>query len=603
MEDTQSSTGGVGVAALPSSQAGGSPPTSSTLPAAAASGVATATSTASPSPATLKGSASGLASGVSPAAAAPSAGTTRIPVRLIGFETFTVNGEKFTIFIVECIREGVTLTAKKRYSEFKKMHSELKATFTKLSLPSFPQKKYMGKFDSDFLNKRMMALQGWCNRMVALIEAVGDKELENAFFAFFEDKAQAEEEKHSTSGYGLSLPQEKALKEVRSELPAHLKDAHNIRILPFLRETNFEPREALRRFVEDETWRRAMGIEHYTCETVRRAFLARKLFLCDTKDKQGRPILIYRTARISKDEQLLSPTGCTTVEMAQLYIYLLEHMIASMTPPARTFVLLLDMKEQHITQRDLRLCKLFLDILQNYYYGRLAAIYVLNGAWYCKMAWSVLRPWIKDNFAREVKILDNPQHLSTYVDMNQIPRELSGDFDFDAEAWLAAKAAIEGSNSPELPQEQNNISMINKTVLATLSEIAASECAEGSIKTGYLSKEGGIVRNYKKRFFVLKDNLLFYYKTDKDTMPRGAIVLDNSVLRENDANPNSFLLVTYRRTYVLFATSEKHKREWMEAIAQQTVMGPSVVVPYPPAAPAPFSTKDSARNRYDGKKK
>ena len=35
-------------------------------------------------------------------------------------------------------------------------------------------------------------------------------------------------------------------------------------------------------------------------------------------------------------------------------------------------------------------------------------------------------------------------------------------------------------------------------------------------KDGWLTKQGGSIKTWKKRYFILKDNILYYFKTPKD---------------------------------------------------------------------------------------
>eukprot|EP01102_Stenamoeba_stenopodia_P009433 TRINITY_DN2779_c0_g2_i2.p1 TRINITY_DN2779_c0_g2~~TRINITY_DN2779_c0_g2_i2.p1 ORF type:complete len:266 (+),score=56.42 TRINITY_DN2779_c0_g2_i2:395-1192(+) len=67
---------------------------------------------------------------------------------------------------------------------------------------------------------------------------------------------------------------------------------------------------------------------------------------------------------------------------------------------------------------------------------------------------------------------------------------------------------------------------------------AVSECRTKvkqpcTIKTGYLIKQGAINKNWKRRYFVLQEEQLLYYPTEKSTAPKGRIFL-------NDVSENSF---------------------------------------------------------------
>jgi len=45
-------------------------------------------------------------------------------------------------------------------------------------------------------------------------------------------------------------------------------------------------------------------------------------------------------------------------------------------------------------------------------------------------------------------------------------------------------------------------------------------------KQGWLKKQGGKHKNWKTRFFILNDNILYYFKTAKDKIPKGIIPLN-----------------------------------------------------------------------------
>lgn len=51
-------------------------------------------------------------------------------------------------------------------------------------------------------------------------------------------------------------------------------------------------------------------------------------------------------------------------------------------------------------------------------------------------------------------------------------------------------------------------------------------------REGWLVKEGGLHKSWRKRYFILKDNCLYYFKNSGDREPRGIIPLENLQVRE-----------------------------------------------------------------------
>jgi len=79
-------------------------------------------------------------------------------------------------------------------------------------------------------------------------------------------------------------------------------------------------------------------------------------------------------------------------------------------------------------------------------------------------------------------------------------------------------------------------------------------------KEGYLIKQGTKVKNWRKRWFVLKNDTLTYYKVRGDSLPAGEIDLKQAVSIGTTVIPgkekeSAFEIVTEGRTYPIIATS------------------------------------------------
>lgn len=94
-------------------------------------------------------------------------------------------------------------------------------------------------------------------------------------------------------------------------------------------------------------------------------------------------------------------------------------------------------------------------------------------------------------------------------------------------------------------------------------------------KSGWLIKKGHTVKNWKRRWFVLKDPNLAYYKNPRDTAPAGWIVLDQIETIKTEENykenkpaekPNWFEIVTPKKSLTISCESDSEMREWVGAI-------------------------------------
>jgi len=92
-----------------------------------------------------------------------------------------------------------------------------------------------------------------------------------------------------------------------------------------------------------------------------------------------------------------------------------------------------------------------------------------------------------------------------------------------------------------------------------------------SEKEGFLTKQGGGHKSWKKRYFVLKTNFICYYKDSKNlSHPQGVIDLNDSSVRmapfDIAKKKHCFEVVTPLRTFCCRASSDEEVDGWIKAI-------------------------------------
>eukprot|EP00003_Mantamonas_plastica_P032050 TRINITY_DN8574_c1_g1_i2.p2 TRINITY_DN8574_c1_g1~~TRINITY_DN8574_c1_g1_i2.p2 ORF type:complete len:190 (-),score=64.70 TRINITY_DN8574_c1_g1_i2:159-728(-) len=96
-------------------------------------------------------------------------------------------------------------------------------------------------------------------------------------------------------------------------------------------------------------------------------------------------------------------------------------------------------------------------------------------------------------------------------------------------------------------------------------------------KTGYLLKEGGTWKNVARRYFVLKDSDLFYFKDKNDMNPTGFIHVDECRIQiPKGKQQRSFAFqLSWRdhKEFMLFANSGEELTEWLLALNQAKELG------------------------------
>ncbi|EFA78768.1 hypothetical protein PPL_08229 [Heterostelium album PN500] len=86
-------------------------------------------------------------------------------------------------------------------------------------------------------------------------------------------------------------------------------------------------------------------------------------------------------------------------------------------------------------------------------------------------------------------------------------------------------------------------------------------------KQGFLTKEGGSIKTWRKRWCVLKNGSIYYSK-NANTCELGIIHLKNvsSVVQSQRKKKNLFEVITPERTYYMKATSPEEMQSWIEVL-------------------------------------
>ena len=95
-------------------------------------------------------------------------------------------------------------------------------------------------------------------------------------------------------------------------------------------------------------------------------------------------------------------------------------------------------------------------------------------------------------------------------------------------------------------------------------------CSSPVDKEGYLLKKGDQNRDFHRRWFVLKGNLLFYFQKKQDKEPLGVVVLEAFSVQVSSHARYAFEIAfdgQGTRTYVLAADNDEEMQAWMKAIS------------------------------------
>jgi len=95
---------------------------------------------------------------------------------------------------------------------------------------------------------------------------------------------------------------------------------------------------------------------------------------------------------------------------------------------------------------------------------------------------------------------------------------------------------------------------------------------EQNEKEGFMTKMGNRLKTWKRRFFIMRDGFLYYYRYHNGGQEmRGAIPLYNSkieISRELPVEQLGFQIITAIRSYHVYAETDVETQEWMDAITK-----------------------------------
>src|SRR3989338_8114685 len=137
--------------------------------------------------------------------------------------------------------------------------------------------------------------------------------------------------------------------------------------------------------------------------------------------------------------------------------------------------------------------------------------------------------------------------------------------------------------------------MSSSRVVTNLRDVRMSRRPTRVVKEGFLTKQGHIVKNWKLRWFVLREDGNFeYFASPSDKTPKGRLKITGDMKIEvHDVpkiKPNSFILQS-KKPFLLSAETLDSRQSWIRALNNaiygipQDVSAP-LEDPKPAASPA-----------------
>ncbi|KAG9395970.1 PH domain [Carpediemonas membranifera] len=113
----------------------------------------------------------------------------------------------------------------------------------------------------------------------------------------------------------------------------------------------------------------------------------------------------------------------------------------------------------------------------------------------------------------------------------------------------------------------NYVQLYDRYDGAQSDKVVEDETPESISKKGWMTKQGHVVKNWKQRWFVLKNSMLMYYKSDADTThPAGVIDLADAAVQPSDKKDHCMELTTKDKVFYISVGSKPELLEWMHTI-------------------------------------
>lgn len=96
--------------------------------------------------------------------------------------------------------------------------------------------------------------------------------------------------------------------------------------------------------------------------------------------------------------------------------------------------------------------------------------------------------------------------------------------------------------------------------------------------SGWLLKQGEYIKTWRRRWFVLKQGMLFWFKDHhvcRDSRPRGVIPVTSCRTVRGAADvlhkQHAFQLTTHKETMYFIADSDKEKEDWINSVGRSII--------------------------------
>eukprot|EP01100_Stratorugosa_tubuloviscum_P000809 TRINITY_DN117_c4_g1_i1.p1 TRINITY_DN117_c4_g1~~TRINITY_DN117_c4_g1_i1.p1 ORF type:complete len:521 (-),score=234.35 TRINITY_DN117_c4_g1_i1:200-1762(-) len=337
----------------------------------------------------------------------------------------------------------------------------------------------------------------------------------------------------------------------------------DVTILRFARAHRFQLPFMLGSYKENIRFRGYNNVKSITMADVYHEAQRAYAYIPGSVDRKGFKIQIFKAG-------LCSRSRSSVRQMMKYLFYLREK---ELWQRQLRDVLLVDLAGLSLNATTNFINKAYFHLLIHIFPNSSGQVILFNTPWYIRAAWNVAAPLVPQEQRNLFIFLgSNMKLLHEWVSPDALPTEYGGNFQYNHEEWIRSRLAADNVQLPTTepqPDEHffSDIMPANIVDSGSKSEASAQAMERNAIKVGWMTKEGGAVRNWKRRYFILNKNMLYYYKSEKESHPQGFVSLDRETeIRSDNKNKLGIEVVTGRRTYFLRTYNQQDKDDWITTL-------------------------------------
>ena len=192
--------------------------------------------------------------------------------------------------------------------------------------------------------------------------------------------------------------------------------------------------------------------------------------------------------------------------------------------------------------------------------------------------------------------LSSPHHLvSSGIESESVQnsaaeklKELELELQHEKSLRLAAERKLAGvqnsmnSQLTSLRQEVRDTRLLSESIESSQTNILKKYGGKpsfvqllGPTKEGFLTKQGGKVKNWKKRWCAIRDKFFYYFKSREDNEPTGVVELESIQVQDAKTNRKFSFEVWGPKTtrhFIFSAENEDEKQQWIRALLESAKM-------------------------------